>query len=48
MRGKEKVGPLIDINKTIMEGLADQAKLQKKDQNSPTTGASPSPINAVL
>lgn len=48
MRGREKVGPLIDINRTIMEGLADQAKLQQKSQNAASAGAQSSPINAVL
>ena len=30
MRGEEKVDDLISINRTIMEGLADQAKLQQQ------------------
>lgn len=46
MRGAEGVDSLIDINKTIMEGLADQADLQA---NSQTTNAnSGRPINASL
>lgn len=49
MRGQESIDSLININKTVMEGLADQAKLQanaaKTEAQSPNQGR---PINASL
>lgn len=49
MRGKESIDNLININKTVMEGLADQAKLQaqaaKPEASSPRNVQ---PINASL
>ncbi|MBO6503830.1 MAG: flagellar biosynthesis regulator FlaF [Kordiimonadaceae bacterium] len=49
MRGKESIDNLININKTVMEGLADQAKLQA---DAAKTEAQPlnrgRPINASL
>jgi len=46
MRGSESVDSLIDINKTIMEGLAEQAELQASSQR--TNAATSKPINATL
>ncbi|WP_262691435.1 flagellar biosynthesis regulator FlaF [Kordiimonas aestuarii] len=48
VRGAEKIDDLISINRTIMEGLADQARLQSKA--SETTGApvSPGSVNSSL
>jgi len=54
MRGEESLQDLININKTIMEGLADQAKLQQ--QAAPQEGSGESeremqaqqPINSLL
>ncbi|NVJ69632.1 MAG: flagellar biosynthesis regulator FlaF [Alphaproteobacteria bacterium] len=37
MRGEEDIEDLININRTIMEGLADQAKLQQKQQTEQQT-----------
>lgn len=51
MRGEETVTDLININKTIMEGLADQAKLQQEaasQADTETTPTNTSPINSVL
>lgn len=46
MRGAESVDSLIDINKTIMEGLADQARLQANSQQ--LNADSAKPVNASL
>ena len=46
MRGSERIDSLIDINKTIMEGLAEQAELQASSQR--TNAATSKPINATL
>ncbi len=46
MRGAESVDSLIDINKTIMEGLADQARLQANSQQ--LNAESAKPVNASL
>ncbi len=46
MRGNESVNSLIDINKTIMEGLAEQAQLQANNQHTPAESAKP--VNATL
>lgn len=46
MRGSERIDSLIDINKTIMEGLAEQAELQANSQR--TNAATSKPINATL
>lgn len=49
MRGKESIDALININKTVMEGLADQAKLQANATKQEAQAAShPQPINASL
>ena len=49
MRGKESIDALININKTVMEGLADQAKLQANATKQEAQPASrPQPINASL
>lgn len=45
MRGQESIESLININKTIMEGLADQAKLQAGAQ---ADASGPQPVNATL
>lgn len=45
MRGKAEVEPLINVNKMIMDGLADQAKLQANAQNPKPQNTA---INAVL
>ena len=47
MRGKESIENLININKTVMEGLADQAKLQAAAQ-SDAQQANVKPVNASL
>lgn len=51
MRGEEDIQDLININSTIMEGLADQAKLQQQAQTAqdadPSTPQS-NPINSLL
>ena len=47
MRGKESIENLININKTVMEGLADQAKLQAAAQ-SDAQQANLKPVNATL
>lgn len=47
MRGKENIENLININKTVMEGLADQAKLQAAAQ-SDAQQANLKPVNATL
>lgn len=46
MRGAESIESLISINKTIMEGLADQAKLQSQQQME--NADAPKPVNATL
>ncbi len=46
MRGSERIDSLIDINKTIMEGLAEQAELQANSQRA--NAATSKPINATL
>ncbi len=46
MRGSERIDSLIDINKTIMEGLAEQAELQINSQRA--TAENSKPINATL
>jgi len=50
VRGEESIKDLIDINRTIMEGLAAQAKLQQQSEgnDSDTRPAGNSPINSVL
>lgn len=45
MRGQESIDSLININKTIMEGLADQASLQASANASENSAK---PINATL
>jgi flagellar protein FlaF len=47
-RGDENIDDLININRTIMEGLADQARLQSKAANSAATPAAPGSINSNL
>lgn len=46
MRGSERIDSLIDINKTIMEGLADQAQIQANSPHSDTN--SHKSVNATL
>lgn len=51
MRGEENIDDLININRTIMEGLADQAKLQQQaETQSEDAGnmAAANPLNSVL
>lgn len=48
MRGTEEIDDLISINRTIMEGLADQAKLQKQASSNEDTPATPNPVNSIL
>lgn len=49
MRGQETIEALINVNKTVMEGLADQAKLQADAAKSETqTQINSQPINATL
>lgn len=47
MRGSESVQDLIDVNKMIMEGLADQAKLQQQAA-AQQADSQPKPLNSVL
>ncbi len=47
MRGSESIDDLININRTIMEGLAAQAKLQRQ-QSATQSNSSDNPINSVL
>ena len=47
MRGTEKVDDLININRTIMEGLADQARLQSKAAEA-ANAPSPGSVNSNL
>ncbi len=44
VRKRAKIDDLININRTIMEGLADQAKLQAEANQTPT----PQNINSTL
>lgn len=46
MRGAERIDNLIDINKTIMEGLAEQADLQATSQHADAKNLKP--VNATL
>ncbi len=49
MRGTEEIDDLISINRTIMEGLAAQEKLQQQANPTDDTGAPPTnPINSIL
>lgn len=48
MRGKETVEELIGINRTIMEGLAAQAELQKKQQENASATQQANPVNSIL
>lgn len=48
MRGTEEIDDLISINRTIMEGLADQAKLQKQAAQDEAPDTPSNPINSVL
>ncbi|WP_417450194.1 flagellar biosynthesis regulator FlaF [Kordiimonas sp.] len=48
MRGAEKVDDLININRTIMEGLADQARLQSKAAEKNASPITPGSINSSL
>ena len=48
MRGQENIDDLIAINRTIMEGLADQARLQSKAAAASPTPATPGSINSSL
>ena len=48
MRGQENIDDLISINRTIMEGLADQARLQSKASSSTATPVTPGSINSNL
>lgn len=46
MRGQENIDDLININRTIMEGLAAQAKLQEQAQQASSADAKP--VNSIL
>ncbi len=56
MRGTEDIDDLININRTIMEGLADQARLQQEahaqtaqsTQDGETAPAALSSVNSIL
>jgi len=51
MRGEEDIQDLISINTTIMEGLADQAKLQQQAQaaqDAEPAAPESNPINSLL
>ncbi|TNE66516.1 MAG: flagellar biosynthesis regulatory protein FlaF [Alphaproteobacteria bacterium] len=48
MRGQESVDDLININRTIMEGLAAQAKLQAQAAQAGGAPAQPNPVNSTL
>lgn len=49
MRGQESLEALINVNKTVMEGLADQAKLQADAAKSEAqTQMNSQPVNATL
>jgi len=51
MRGDEDIQDLININTTIMEGLADQAKLQQQAQtaqDAEASGPQSNPIDSIL
>jgi len=49
MRGTEKIDDLIDINRTIMEGLAAQEKLQQQAQQQQEAEPAPAnPLNSLL
>ncbi len=49
MRGQETIEALINVNKTVMEGLADQAKLQADAAKSEAqTQLNSQPVNATL
>ncbi len=50
MRGEESIDDLININRTIMEGLADQAKLQQRASEEPAEAQQQDqkPINSLL
>ena len=47
MRGQERIENLININKTVMEGLANQAKLQAAAQSEAQQNNA-NPVNATL
>ncbi|WP_417457309.1 flagellar biosynthesis regulator FlaF [Kordiimonas sp.] len=47
-RGAETVDDLININRTIMEGLADQARLQAKAAENNPTSPQPGTVNSTL
>jgi len=49
MRGEESIDDLININRTIMEGLADQARLQQKARDEQDTSPEDTkPVNSIL
>jgi flagellar protein FlaF len=48
MRGQETVEELVSINRTIMEGLAAQANLQKQQQEAASPADQIKPLNSVL
>ncbi|NVJ97577.1 MAG: flagellar biosynthesis regulator FlaF [Alphaproteobacteria bacterium] len=48
MRGEEGVDDLINVNRTIMEGLADQAKLQQQAAQEENSAEGTQPVNSVL
>ena len=50
MRGEESIDDLININRTIMEGLADQAKLQQSASEEPSEAQlqDQKPFNSLL
>lgn len=49
MRGQDNIESLITVNKTIMEGLADQMKLQSaQNQEQSASPQTAQPVNATL
>lgn len=48
MRGEENVDDLININRTVMEGLAAQAKLQQEAAEQAGQPQDTKPVNSVL
>lgn len=48
MRGVDSIEALIDVNKMIMEGLAEQAKLQQAQGSASAPQQHGKPLNAVL
>lgn len=47
MRGQESIEDLININRTIMEGLAAQANIKSSDPASQNTDGTPKPVSPI-